>query len=738
MIVSTRGSRLDSWKEIAVYLGRTVRTVQRWEESEGLPVHRHQHHLQGTVYAYPEELDAWVANRRLPTNGAQIEVVPEAPLSNGAEAEEAPKVPPSNIAKAEEPLNAPRSKRALWVGTAAAAGIAILAVSWWAVSLARPSRSVWLLVTDLDNRTGEPLLDGSVPFLLEREIAGSSTVYVAPRDRVEDALRLMRRDPVSKVDEALGREICLRDGDLRLVLSCRAVRVSTGYLLTASVVDSISGRLLGARTEPVANLDGVAAAVRRLAAAVRRAAGESADLTPLEKLPHVATPSLRACQLFSHAYEESTRRNWPLCEQFAREALALDPQFASAHLWLHWALRNQGKVKEARSQLEQAVSLKNTATDRERQFILLSQKTTEGKWQEVEVAARRMLASYPDDYFAHMHLASALVNMGRLREAKHERLLAADLRPNEPLVQEDAMSSARPDLSLMRKYAARLTQIFQADPGSFSPDTARFLAGFALHELWLGGRLDELHNKLQARTAIEKNEIERVITIGFYFTLGKLREAEAVSGQLPSPWREETAVRIAYLRDDPDGLMNALPKDRKACEAILQKTIGVGPLLWIQPSTNPGEISAFISGLAPADHLYRGVLESRIAALRGDLATAIQRINSVQRVDRAVHFWQVTQTHLARTTELKGDPRAALGILENADDGPVSTYYGNSASAYWHRNRYERARYLYNLGRVREAAEIEESLRRDLRIADPDHPILIRLRENQRRPFQLY
>jgi len=35
--------RLDSWKEIAAYLKRDVRTVRRWEHAEGLPVHRHSH-----------------------------------------------------------------------------------------------------------------------------------------------------------------------------------------------------------------------------------------------------------------------------------------------------------------------------------------------------------------------------------------------------------------------------------------------------------------------------------------------------------------------------------------------------------------------------------------------------------------------------------------------------------------------------------------------------------------------
>ena len=57
------GERLDSWKEIAAYLRRGARTLQRWEREEGLPVHRLQHGKLGSVYAYPEELDRWWAER---------------------------------------------------------------------------------------------------------------------------------------------------------------------------------------------------------------------------------------------------------------------------------------------------------------------------------------------------------------------------------------------------------------------------------------------------------------------------------------------------------------------------------------------------------------------------------------------------------------------------------------------------------------------------------------------------
>src|SRR6267378_1005044 len=58
------GKKLDSWGEIASYLGREVRTVQRWERTEGLPVHRHEHKKKSTVYAYARELDAWIKQRQ--------------------------------------------------------------------------------------------------------------------------------------------------------------------------------------------------------------------------------------------------------------------------------------------------------------------------------------------------------------------------------------------------------------------------------------------------------------------------------------------------------------------------------------------------------------------------------------------------------------------------------------------------------------------------------------------------
>jgi serine/threonine-protein kinase len=54
--------RIDSWKSIAQYLGRSSRTVQRWHFTYGLPIHRLGGD-SGSVFAYTDELDSWLRRR---------------------------------------------------------------------------------------------------------------------------------------------------------------------------------------------------------------------------------------------------------------------------------------------------------------------------------------------------------------------------------------------------------------------------------------------------------------------------------------------------------------------------------------------------------------------------------------------------------------------------------------------------------------------------------------------------
>lgn len=64
--------RLDGWKDVAAYLGKSVRTVQRWESEYGLPIHRIPASRGEVIWASRTELDQWRTDPRAPSDGASL------------------------------------------------------------------------------------------------------------------------------------------------------------------------------------------------------------------------------------------------------------------------------------------------------------------------------------------------------------------------------------------------------------------------------------------------------------------------------------------------------------------------------------------------------------------------------------------------------------------------------------------------------------------------------------------
>jgi len=59
---------LSGWKSIANYLGKGVRTVQRYERELDLPVRRPAGRARGSVVATKTEIDAWVSASPIPAS----------------------------------------------------------------------------------------------------------------------------------------------------------------------------------------------------------------------------------------------------------------------------------------------------------------------------------------------------------------------------------------------------------------------------------------------------------------------------------------------------------------------------------------------------------------------------------------------------------------------------------------------------------------------------------------------
>jgi len=72
--LKARADILNSWKEVAGYLGRGVRTVQRWEKDLGLPVRRPRNKTRSAVMAITSEIDSWLSARGM-TNVETVQLV---------------------------------------------------------------------------------------------------------------------------------------------------------------------------------------------------------------------------------------------------------------------------------------------------------------------------------------------------------------------------------------------------------------------------------------------------------------------------------------------------------------------------------------------------------------------------------------------------------------------------------------------------------------------------------------
>ena len=67
MSLSAESAVLTSWKDIARYLGKGVRTVQRWERHHGLPVRRPTGASQkSAVVLHRDDVDAWLSTHFSP------------------------------------------------------------------------------------------------------------------------------------------------------------------------------------------------------------------------------------------------------------------------------------------------------------------------------------------------------------------------------------------------------------------------------------------------------------------------------------------------------------------------------------------------------------------------------------------------------------------------------------------------------------------------------------------------
>lgn len=651
-------------------------------------------------------------------------------------------------------------QRWLWAGTVAFAALLVAAAMTFlgfryfksqpATALNFQARD-WALVTQFENRTGEPVLDGTVDAALARDLTNSQFVTVVPRERINDTLTLMRLPKDTAVDASVGREVCLRDGGIRVLIAGRVEKVGSAYVLSAQLVDPANGRVAESFEQDANSESGILRAVHLLSNDVRHALGQKlpeirqSDL----ELQKVTTPSLRALQLYSRADEQVRDGNLPAAFELLRNAINEDPNFASAYILAAYALAKQGKPSaEFLPYAKKALELSRQASDAERYFIEGSYYEMTNQRERAAPAYEALLKINPGHFWGlnnlqnlYYDLSLQYASQNRMQELVDLSVHSADIEPNNFKANFGAgfvllLVSERPDLA---------QQHFDHAAGLLAEMSSRDRANYVWEALWLqlypayqAWMMDDVGLARADLERAERNPAARdgltdpVIFAAFRQTLGETHKAEAWLVKAFPPPEEGDALTFAML--------TFVGGDHTATRSWLKR---------VERNENqprimsPMAISLFVrEGMVhQADSLarkynqwrpqFRNIAMGELLLAQGKtaLATRLLRDGVNEERDHAYPTYFLGAESLARAYERNGNFSAALDVLQSTstDRARVDGPFGMSAAPLWMQDQIDLAGLYRRLNRAKDAEKIEDELRKLLTYADSDYPMLVDL-----------
>jgi eukaryotic-like serine/threonine-protein kinase len=288
-----------------------------------------------------------------------------------------------------------------------------------------------VLMSDFDNRTGDPRFTGIGEELLTRSLIQSHYFDLVPRSAAEDAANQLGLTNVTHIDVHLARRLCDHE-NYKAYIFGQIDKTDAGYKFTVGVASIVSLMTSRSETEVIRSPDDLFAAVDRIAVRLRGDLGESIESirASSESLSLVTTPSLEALQRYSRAVEYYREREYSRSISLGRDALELDSHFAMAHLLLGHAFEETGNESQSRSEYQAALAnIGSHATEREKHLIIAANYASQGMNENAADEYQLALDVFPDDLDALQGLSSSSYWAGRPMQALQSAQRAISLDP---------------------------------------------------------------------------------------------------------------------------------------------------------------------------------------------------------------------------------------------------------------------------------------------------------------------
>jgi tetratricopeptide (TPR) repeat protein len=597
--------------------------------------------------------------------------------------------------------------RARRVAAVAIAVIALAAVATWAgwrlwPRPQGPPATRTLLVADVENRTGDQILTGTLEPVLGGALEAAS--FLAPYNRASAQKTADRLNiEGTGLPEKRARLVAQREG-IAVVVSGFVENERPGYRLGLRAVDAFTGERIFEESASAGGKDAVLVETTRLAARLRRKLGDAtSEGDQLKEADSISATSLEAAHEYAIGaqlafgdgkYEEARPR--------FLEAIRLDPKFAHAYASLAALEANLNRYAEADKWYRLAMANTDRLTEREKLrtrggyyiFIHDGERAIE--------AYAALVRRWPADNVALAQLALAYSMAGEFGKALEYGRKALDIYPRKVV--------SRSNVGYFAMYAGDLQTAIVEQQRSieYSPTYAAAYIGLALAELASERTEDaratweKLRTDAAGGSAATEGLADLALFEGRRADAQKLlaRGAEAdLAGKDPDAAARKLATLASVLlgrRDVPGAVATAERALKLSSSAPVLTTAG---LVLADAGKAPAALAIAAEldkELGAAPSAYAALLRAAVATQRGSLPEAIVLLQgATKRLDHWLVRYALGRAHLEA-----GSYTAAVDELEKCDRrrGEATDVFVDSIPTY---RLYPPVKYW--LGRAQEA-----------------------------------
>ena len=547
-----------------------------------------------------------------------------------------------------------------------------------------------ILVADLPSPASDTTLGPVVTDAFRTALGQSQSVMVVQPATIREVLQRMQRDPKTRVDFPLAREIATREG-IKAVIDGNLIGVGGRYVIAMRLVSAQSGEELATFRETADNQSELLPTVDRLAKEVRTRIGESLkrvqSAPPLEQ---VTTSSLDALKKYVQGIRLINEEgDFTRGTELLLEAVALDTGFAMAYRKLGVEHGNRELREKAGEYYDKAFAHRDRLSEAER-LLLLGSYYQLGKNQDAakaRAAYEQLIEIQPNNTAGLNNLANRLMSDRQYARAESLLVRAVKVGPVAP-VHYDNLSRAQVFQGKLDSASATIAECAKQFPRNAQCQGMRFRL------LWLRGEFD---SAAVLMAAIERQVTEPSVRANVYYaqsnlarvrgkvaearrlteSAGKLLAQAGMRGELLNSRMSEAIDVVWYFGDSLRAAR--LLDDGLARDPIDQLSVAEAPYHWgvvaYAFAGRPDRARAVMAQWDARRRTSPSIIDSsRAHTMRGVIALATHEYGEAQTELRAAdeQWCSICNTPLlARAFDLGGNPDSAIAVYERYVTTPM-------------------------------------------------------------------